>query len=93
MPIRTVLFPPLLLVAVLAAPLMAQAATPPFVFPEGCCYLDGALVRTVVPPAATPDEGRDDFYAVMGGTPIRRASSRLVPVPPATTAATGSSLR
>jgi hypothetical protein len=72
MPIRTVLFPPLMLVAVLAAPPTAQAATPPFVFPDGCCYLDGVLVRTVVPPAATPDEGRDDFYAVMGGAPDQK---------------------
>jgi hypothetical protein len=25
------------------------------------------VVRTVVPPAAAPNAGRDDFYAVMGG--------------------------
>jgi len=51
----------------LGVPATAQADTPPFVFPDGCCYLDGVAVRTVVPPAATPDEGRDNFYAVMGG--------------------------
>jgi len=37
------------------------------VFPDGCCYLDGRVVRTVVPTAAAPDAGRDDFYAVIGG--------------------------
>lgn len=48
-------------------PATAQADRPSFVFPDGCCYLDGVVVRTVVPPAATPDAGRDNFYAVMGG--------------------------
>ena len=73
MPIRTALLAPVVvLVGLLAAPLPAHAGTPPFVFPDGCCYLDGALVRTVVPPAATPDEGRDDFYAVMGGVPDQK---------------------
>jgi hypothetical protein len=64
---RALLFVPVLLLALFGPPATAQAGTPPFVFPAGCCYLDGAVVRTVVPPAATPDEGRDDFYAVMGG--------------------------
>lgn len=72
MAIRTRLLAPLVLVALLAAPLTAHAGTPPFVFPDGCCYLDGAVVRTVVPPAATPDGGRDDFYAVMGGVPEQK---------------------
>jgi hypothetical protein len=56
-----------LVLALLALPAPARADTPPFVFPESCCYLDGGVVRTVVPPAATPDAGRDDFYAVTGG--------------------------
>jgi hypothetical protein len=55
------------ILAVLALLGTAQADTPPFVFPDGCCYLDGGVVRTVVPPAAAPNAGRDDFYAVMGG--------------------------
>jgi hypothetical protein len=55
------------ILAVLALLATAQADTPPFVFPDGCCYLDGGVVRTVVPPAAAPNAGRDDFYAVMGG--------------------------
>src|SRR2546426_228432 len=44
----------------------AQAARPGFVFPDICCYYNGAVVRTVVPPAAFPHEGRDNFYMVMG---------------------------
>ena len=44
----------------------AQAARPGFVFPDICCYYNGAVVRTVVPPAAFPNEGRDNFYVVMG---------------------------
>ena len=41
----------------------AQAGAPPFVFPDGCCYYGGAVVRTVVPPASFPNEGQDNFYA------------------------------
>jgi hypothetical protein len=54
-----------LLSAVAVAP-SAQAARPGFVFPDICCYYNGAIVRTVVPPAAFPNEGRDNFYVVMG---------------------------
>jgi hypothetical protein len=43
----------------------AQAAKPGFVFPSICCYYNGGLVRTVVPPSAFPNEGRDNFYVVM----------------------------
>ena len=32
----------------------------------GQIYLDGALVRTLLPPAATPKEGTDAFYMVPG---------------------------
>jgi hypothetical protein len=32
----------------------------------GTLYLDGAEVRTIVPPAASPQAGRDDFYVVPG---------------------------
>src|SRR6058998_724252 len=45
----------------------AQAARPGFVFPDGCCYYNGAIVRTVVPPASTPREGTDNFYAFPDG--------------------------
>jgi len=62
----------LFVAVLLGVPSTAQASTPPFVFPDSCCYLDGAIVRTVVPPAATPDSGRDDFYAVMGGVAAQK---------------------
>jgi hypothetical protein len=41
----------------------AQAGPPPFVFPDGCCFYEDTTVRTVVPPAAVPKEGTDNFYA------------------------------
>lgn len=49
----------------LAAPLASVTAShrPPFVFPAGCCFYQGHVVRTVVPPASTPQKGRDNFYA------------------------------
>jgi len=53
--------------ALLALPATAQADTPPFVFPGAAVTSTGAVVRIVVPPAAAPNAGRDDFYAVMGG--------------------------
>jgi len=64
------LFLPAFAVLILLTPV--QAATPPFVFPGGCCYYNGGLVRTVVPPAAFPSEGRDDFYAVMNGVAMQK---------------------
>ena len=45
----------------------ALAERPAFVFPAGCCFYDGGTVRTVVPPAAFPNEGNDAFYVVMDG--------------------------
>ncbi len=47
----------------LAAWAPAPAAEPGF----GNLYYDGTIVRTVVPPAVAPNEGQDNFYAVMGG--------------------------
>jgi hypothetical protein len=49
------------LTAVLAP--AALAARPGF----GNLYYEGEVVRTVVPPAAMPQEGTDNLYAVMGG--------------------------
>ena len=40
----------------------AAASRPPFVFPAGCCYYQGRIVRTVVPPASDPQAGIDNFY-------------------------------
>jgi hypothetical protein len=50
-----------------AAPAAAASSRPPFVFPENCCFYEGTMVRTVVPPASTPKEGRDNFYAFPSG--------------------------
>jgi len=41
----------------------AFAATPGF----DNLYYNGTIVRTVVPPAAFPNEGRDNFYKVTNG--------------------------
>ncbi len=54
--------------ALLAVPLStAYADVPPFVFPDGCCYYNDTMVRTVVPPASNPQEGRDNFFAIVEG--------------------------
>ena len=46
---------------------VVAGARPPFVFPSGCCFYQGRVVRTVVPPARTPQEGRDNFYGFASG--------------------------
>jgi hypothetical protein len=49
------------------SPLLPSAVTSQaVVFPSICCYYNGQIVRTVVPPAASPQEGRDNFYAFPG---------------------------
>jgi hypothetical protein len=48
--------------AVLAGPVAAD--TPGFVFPDSCCLYEGRELRTVAPPAAAPNTGRDSLYAV-----------------------------
>jgi hypothetical protein len=53
----------ILALALLAASAPAYADRPAFVFPAGCCFYQDTMVRTVVPPATTPNEGRDNFYA------------------------------
>jgi hypothetical protein len=56
---------PVIFVATLTS---AQAQSPPpFVFPDGCCFYEDTIVRTVVPPAATPQEGIDNFYGFPAG--------------------------
>ncbi len=57
----------------------AQAARPGFVFPGGCCFYEGETVRTVVPPAATPQEGRDNFYGIAGGAAGQKAVVAVAP--------------
>src|SRR5256712_10534149 len=54
----------LALVTMVAVLPSARAETPPFVFPDFCCYYNGSVVRTVTPPAVFPNEGRDNFYVV-----------------------------
>ena len=51
---------------VFAVPAFAGNGPPGFVFPNGCCFYNGDEVRTVVPPAANPQEGIDNFYGVPG---------------------------
>ena len=55
---------PAILVTALAP---AEATRPPFVFPAGCCFYNGTVVRTVVPPSSTPKAGIDNFYAFPSG--------------------------
>jgi len=57
----------------------AQAARPGFVFPGGCCYYEGTLVRTVVPPSAFPNEGRDNFYGISGGVAAQKGVVAVAP--------------
>ncbi len=71
------LFFPVFAALVLLTPV--HATTPTFVFPAGCCYYNGDLVRTVVPPAAFPNEGRDDFYAVMNGVAMQKGVVAVAP--------------
>lgn len=65
------------ILAVATAP--AQAGPPPFVFPGGCCYYEGTIVRTVVPPAASPQEGRDNFYGISGGVADQKGVVAVAP--------------
>src|SRR5438445_10605813 len=52
-----------LVIALVLPATSAFAATPGF----GHLYFNGTIVRTVVPPAAFPNEGRDNFYKVTNG--------------------------
>ena len=57
----------------------ADAARPPFVFPGGCCYYQGSIVRTVVPPASFPQEGRDNFYGFTNGVSGQKGVVAVAP--------------
>jgi len=52
-----------LIIALVLPVTSAFAATPGF----DSLYYNGTIVRTVVPPAAFPNEGRDNFYKVTNG--------------------------
>jgi len=56
-----------------------SSTPPPFVFPEGCCYYNDTVVRTVVPPATTPQEGRDNFYAIANGVGAQKGVVAVAP--------------
>jgi hypothetical protein len=63
--------------AVTAVPVSGD--TPPFIFPEGCCYYNGEVVRTVVPPASSPRDGRDNFYGIVGGVAGQKGVVAVAP--------------
>lgn len=65
--------------AVLGGALAAESGPPPFVFPDGCCYYEGAVVRTVVPPAANPRTGRDNFYGITNGVAGQKGVVAVAP--------------
>lgn len=67
---------PAILLATLAP---AQAARPGFVFPTICCYYNGQVVRTVVPPAAFPNTGIDPFYAITNGVSGQKGVVAVAP--------------
>lgn len=70
---------PVALFVVIALLVPVYAARPGFVFPGGCCYFDGSLVRTVVPPSHFPNEGVDDFYAIMNGVSGQKGVVAVAP--------------
>jgi hypothetical protein len=63
----------------LAVSAPAQAARPGFVFPDICCYWNDQIVRTVTPPAASPMQGTDGFYAIMDGVDGQLAVVAVAP--------------
>ena len=63
------------LVLVVSTMDIASAQRPGF----GELYYEGTIVRTVVPPAAAPREGRDDLYAIMDGVSDQLAVVAVAP--------------
>ena len=45
----------------------------------GELYYDGGVVRTIVPPAAVPKQGRDAIYPIMGGAEGQLAVAAVAP--------------
>jgi hypothetical protein len=73
--------PSLLLVAaaaLLVLVLPVSAATPGF----GNLYFNGSIVRTVVPPAAFPNQGIDNFYKVTNGVQNQLGIASVAPGSP-----------
>ncbi len=71
------LFLPVFIALVSLTPV--HAGTPGFVFPGGCCYYNGDLVRTVVPPAAFPNTGLDNFYGITNGVAMQKGVVAVAP--------------
>jgi hypothetical protein len=57
----------------------ARADQPGFVFPTVCCFYNGELVRTVVPPATFPNDGTDAFYAITNGVSGQKGVVAVAP--------------
>jgi hypothetical protein len=78
-PMRVVVIALAALAMLSAGAVTARADTPPFVFPDGCCFYQGQVVRTVVPPAANTEEGVDNFYGVSGGSAGQKGVVAVAP--------------
>lgn len=48
----------------------------------GLLYYQNQIVRTVVPPASTPNEGRDNFYVVTNGVGLQLGIAAVAPGDP-----------
>src|SRR5262245_57309790 len=68
------ILPAITVAATIAAP-QALAATPSF----GTLYNDGEVMRTLVPPAAFPHEGRDPIYEVTNGVSDQLGIASVAP--------------
>ncbi len=71
------------IIAMLGALMVLTMAVPVLAAPDkvgfGELFYDGDVVRTVVPPAAAPQTGRDNLYAVMGGAEGQRPVAAVAP--------------
>ena len=66
----------------LALVAIAASATAPVLAARpgfGQLFYDGMTVRTIVPPAAMPNEGVDNLYAIMGGVGNQLAVAAVAP--------------
>lgn len=66
-----------LMIVALAVPALAVGENNPVGFGE--LFYEGETVRTVIPPAASPQQGRDNLYVVMGGEEGQRAVAAVAP--------------